>query len=413
MKQQSTKYALIIPDGGADLYRKDGKSPLGLAEADSMNFIARHGVSGLMRTLYPDLPKESLVAQLGMLGWPPHQYYPNGRASCELLALEDIYLEEGDIAFRANLARMEGEVLVSYNADFIHSERARPLVQKINLETQHDFPEFKLYHNSDFRNTLIIRGARTDPRDVLCPEPHENQGLRFDLAHLIRGRTPESEPLVARLNLYLLRAAQILDNNGANVIFPWSASKVFQLPSFRSNTGFKGRTAIVGNMDFLHGIAKAGGISFFKLGNGRPDTDYRAKGAKAVELLADGYDFVVCHVNGPDEASHMGDLELKVKSLKATDSYVVRPIIEYFLQRPEELGGVMVMPDHYTNHAAVSDKLRRVQTHSAHPVPFTLWNNVECDEVTHYGEDEAAAGKYGAEPLCHLELLRLLGVRGA
>lgn len=410
MRSDRRKFVLIIPDGGADLYRQAGLSPLGLARPRYMHFIARHGVSGLMRTLYPELPKESLVAQLGMLGWDPRRYYPNGRASCELLALEDIYLGEGDIAFRANLARLEGGVLKSYNADLIHSEQAITLVRRINRETRREFPDFKLYHNSDFRNTLVISAARVNPADLLCPEPHESHGLRFDIGRLISGRTPESEALASRLNLYLLRAEKALAAEHANALLPWSASGVFRLPSFRSNTGFGGRAAVVGNMTFLHGIARAGGMEFFKRGNGRPDTDYRGKGAKVVELLAAGYDLVVCHVNGPDEASHMGDLELKVRSLKATDSHVVGPAVEYFRRRPEELGAVMVMPDHYTNHAAAHDGGRRVQTHSSHPVPFTLWNNVERDEVGRYGEDEAAAGKYGREPLSHLELLRLLGV---
>lgn len=52
-----------------------------------------------MQTLYPDLPRESLVAQLGMLGWSPHLYYPGGRVSCELLTTGGIGLDDGDLAF--------------------------------------------------------------------------------------------------------------------------------------------------------------------------------------------------------------------------------------------------------------------------------------------------------------------------
>ena len=88
-------------------------------------------------------------------------------------------------------------------------------------------------------------------------------------------------------------------------------------------------------MDFLKGIARAGGMDFVRLGNGRPDTDYRAKGEKVVELLAAGYELVVCHVNAPDEASHMGDRRMKVESLQAFDEHTLGPALRWFRAHPE------------------------------------------------------------------------------
>ena len=132
MEAGKKQYVLVIPDGAADVYRDNGRSPFALADTKYMDFIAREGVCGLMQTVYDDLPKESMVAQMGMLCWDPHLYYPCGRASCELLALEGMQLNEGDIAFRANLVRMEGRVLASYNADYIYSSQARLLVDRVN-----------------------------------------------------------------------------------------------------------------------------------------------------------------------------------------------------------------------------------------------------------------------------------------
>ena len=409
--RKKKKYVLIIPDGGGDVARFDGRSPLALAHTPHADFMAREGVSGLMQTLYADLPKESIVAQLGMLGWDPHLYYPEGRASCELLALEGIGLEDGDLAFRANLVRMEGRKLASYNADYIYSEQARPIVELLNEALQESFPEFQLFHNSDFRNTLIVRGVKLDPKALCCPEPHESHGIEFDVTALISGREPRGQAAAARINQYLAQAAQLLRAKPANMIFPWSPSKVLRLPAFSEHTGFGGKVALVGCMDFLHGIAKAGALEFFKVGNGRPDTDYRAKGAKVVELLARGYEFVICHINAPDEASHMGDLAGKVNALALIDEHITKPVVDYFQHNKEELGGVMIAPDHYTNHAAVTAEAKRSKIHSTHAVPFVLWNGHERDGVQVYSEDAAAAGKYGGEAVSHLELLRLLGVR--
>ena len=404
------KYVLIIPDGAADMYREDSKSPLALAHIKYMDFIAREGVCGLMQTLYEDLPKESLVAQMGMLGWDPRQYYPGGRASCELLALEGVQLNEGDLAFRANMVRMWGSVLASYNADYIHTEQARPLVERINRALCREFPTFELYHNSDFRNTLVVRNAQVGPEWLRCPEPHESHGVEFDMQRLITASGEVGEQVAITINRYLQRVAAVLQGEAANMLFPWSPSKALKLLPFKGATGLQGQAAIIGCMDFLHGIAKAGGIDSFKVGNGRLDTDFGAKGAKAIELLSAGYEFVVCHINAPDEAGHMRDLRGKIKSLEMIDEFIVRPVVNYFQRHSAQLGGVMVVPDHFTNYLPETASLKRMETHSIHPVPFALWNGREHDAVQAFSEDDVLIGKYASPPANHLELLKILGV---
>ena len=49
--QHKKKYALIIPDGGADVHRSEGRSPLAMAHIPYADFLAREGVAGLMQTL--------------------------------------------------------------------------------------------------------------------------------------------------------------------------------------------------------------------------------------------------------------------------------------------------------------------------------------------------------------------------
>jgi len=402
------RHVLIIPDGAGDHHREDGASPLARADIPHMDFLARQGVNGLMRTLYQGLPRESLVAQLGMLGWDPLVHYPGGRASCEFLALENSFLDESDIAFRANMVHVDGDGrLVSYNADFIHSQRSRPLVEMLNDELRLDFPDFELYHNSDFRNTLVLRGAWVPASDVGGPLPHESHGEPVDPANLITGRGPRAEALARRMNRYLARAAELLTGREANMLYPWSPSRAFFLPPFAEVSGFTGRAGVVANMDFLHGIARAGGLEFFKIGTGRPDTDYAAKGRMTVDLLKRGYELVVCHVNAPDEAAHMSDVDLKIRTLEEVDRHVVGPVVRYFQEHPEELGGVFLAPDHYTNVVPVDADLQRIDVHSIDPVPFALWNGKERDGVEVFQEDAARGGAY-PDPVSHLELLDLL-----
>jgi 2,3-diphosphopglycerate-independent phosphoglycerate mutase len=403
------QFVLIIPDGAADVARVDGRSPLGTARMEFADAIAHRGISGLMRTLYDDLPRGSVVAQLGMLGWDPYRYFPHGRASAELLALDGSCLHEGDLAFRANLVRMQGRRLESYNAGYIPSVEAARLVDEIQAATAGRFAGFELHHNSDFRNTLVVRGAGVDPRLLACPEPHESEGREFDPAALVAGTDAASRDLARVIDDYLVAAAEVLAGRRANMLFPWSPSGPLALPRFADHTGFRGRVGVVAAMHFLEGIARAGGLDFVKVGDGSPDTDYQGKGAQTVALLASGYSFVICHVNAPDEASHMGDRALKVRCLESIDREVIGPVLRYFDDHPERLGGVMVAPDHYTNLLR-AQRAPRSESHSTHPVPFALWNGRDRDQVDSFGEDAAGRGRFGAPPISHLDLLVVLGL---
>lgn len=402
------RYVLLVPDGAGDVLRTAAGSPLAAARTPHMDFVAREGVTGLMRTLYPELPRESLVAQMGMLGWDPREHYPGGRASCELLALDGAHLEEGDLAFRANLARVEGRTLASYNADFILTHEAAPLVERVNRALGGEFPDFELRHASDFRAALVLRGARVRPGQLRCAEPHECHGVEFPPGSAVRGTDPAGEAVAARMDRYMERVRGVLAGERANAVFPWSPSTALRLPPFRERSGFAGRAAVVGAMDFLCGLARAGGMEFHPVGNGRPDTDFAAKGRRTVELLADGCEVVVCHVNAPDEAAHMQDPELKVRCIERTDAEVLGPVVEYFRARPGELGGVMVVPDHYTNCSPDAGPVTRSSVHSLHPVPFALWNGRDRDGVSRFDEDAAAEGALAGAGLTHLDVLSLL-----
>lgn len=402
------KYVVIIPDGGADASTGSAPSPLCRAYIPAMDFIARHGVCGLMQTLYHDLPCESMVAHLGMLGWDPRIYYPHGRASSELLASHGVHLQSNDIAFRANFVRMGGNVLESYNAHDIESKEALKLVSLLTSRLCNRFPEIDLYHQSDFRNALIVRGAGIDPRVLICPEPHESEGCEFDLTELIGTRASIGVPVANRLNEYLMACNAVLEGSSANALFLWSASKSLHLTPFRERARKFGNAGVVGFMDFLCGIAKAGALEFHRVGNGRPDTDYCAKGRKVIELLGRDYEVVICHINGPDEASHMHDLPGKILSLEQIDQHIVRPTIRYFQDQRDELGGVIIIPDHYSNTLVSGEISKRSDIHSTEPVPFALWNRRERDRCAVFNEHEAARGKYGESGLTHLHLLNLL-----
>jgi 2,3-bisphosphoglycerate-independent phosphoglycerate mutase len=410
MKAFSSKqYVLIVPDGAADLTTRAGKTPLELAVKPGMDYIARKGCMGRMRTLYDDLPKGSIVAQLGMLGYDPYLYYPHGRASLEAAPL-GLTMGKDDLAFRANFVNFQGDILKSYNAGYIKSQNATRLVNNINDCLRDRFPDIKLYHNSDFRNVLLVRNAGVRPEDILCIEPHENEGKPLDKSQLlcssVNGYTEE---LVFRINTFLMAAMDVLQGEQANGIVPWSVSGPASLPPFVEVNPQFSAPGVVGNMDFLAGISQAAGMPFYKVGNGSWDTNYDLKGKQTLTMLEEGHDFVYCHINAPDEAAHSGELDKKIFSIEQIDLHIVLPVLKYFNEYPDRLGGICIMPDHYTNTISAVKGHQRNQSHTAHPVPFAIWNNQSMDRSKAFTEKESSYGVWGSSPLNHLRLLSMLG----
>lgn len=395
------KYVLIILDGAADLSKIDEKTPLETANIPNIDYITSRGVTGLMHTLYTDLPKGSIVAQLGILGYDPYKYYPNGRASCEAKSI-DIDLGQGDIAFRANLALVKNDILVSHNAYYIIAKYAKPAINLLREKMGKRFPDFELYYNSDFRNTLIVRNTNTKPSDLKCPEPHENVGKSFDFTDLIKGKNKKAQRLAEKINSFISWTREILVDKNANIVFPWSPSSPFKLPKFSILE--KGKCGFITNMDFLLGIAKASGVEPFKMGNGSWDTDYIGKGKKIIDLLKSNYKLVYCHINGPDEAAHMGDFQKKVYSLEQIDKHIVFPTVKYFENYPQELGGIIVTTDHYTN-TFLGDNNHRIESHTRKPVPFAVWNGIKQDKTELFSEKDVLKGKYSNNHISHLKLL--------
>ena len=114
---------------------------------------------------------------------------------------------------------------------------------------------------------------------------------------------------------------------------------------------------------------------------GYTDTDYTAKGLAALEAL-ERVALVCVHVEAPDEASHEGDTQAKIKALEQIDQHIVAPLYEALVSHGEYR--MMVSPDHPTPI--------RTRTHTHGAVPFALaGSGIEMDTATEYDELTAEA----------------------
>src|SRR3989304_6280828 len=101
------KHVVIVGDGMAD-YPVDGlngKTPLMAAKTPHMDWLARHGEIGLVKTVPDGFKPGSEIANLSIFGYDPIQYY-TGRGPLEAASL-GVKLRADDIAFRCNLITLQ------------------------------------------------------------------------------------------------------------------------------------------------------------------------------------------------------------------------------------------------------------------------------------------------------------------
>jgi len=146
----------------------------------------------------------------------------------------------------------------------------------------------------------------------------------------------------------------------ANSIWLWGQGKKAQFPLFKDNHGLTGATVTA--VDLVKGISRLAGFDTPRVegATGYLDTNYRGKANKAIELLSD-HDIVYIHIEAPDEASHEGNIDEKIKAIENIDREVVGPIFESV----GDFVKFLIVTDHATPIA--------MKTHHATPVPFTIF----------------------------------------
>jgi 2,3-bisphosphoglycerate-independent phosphoglycerate mutase len=164
----------------------------------------------------------------------------------------------------------------------------------------------------------------------------------------------------------------------ATRIWPWSGGHKPAFPPFAEKYGKRG--GIISAVDLLNGIARCAGMEVITVpgATGYLDTDYDAKARYALDAIK-RLDFVYVHIEAPDEAGHLGNIEEKVKAIERVDG-VVGTIRDQFD------GVLAVLPDHPTPI--------RVKTHTRDPVPFVVIGKGTDGSIT-YSETAGRSGGLG------------------
>ncbi|HOD84889.1 MAG: cofactor-independent phosphoglycerate mutase [Planctomycetes bacterium ADurb.Bin126] len=376
------KYAIIIPDGAADvpLDELKGRTPFQAADIPTFDWIATHGRIGTVRNIPKELPCGSDVAILSVLGYDPRQCY-TGRAPLEAAA-QGLQVASDEWIFRCNLVTVIDEVMEDYSAGHISSKEARALIDDLNRQLAG--PRVRFYPGVSYRHLMTFKGdcdvKTIAPHDILGQKVAEHLPTGTG-ADMLRTLTDRSRDVLGRNEINAVR--NDLGENPATQIWLWGQGKMPTLEPFVNRFHLHG--AAITAVDLVRGLAKLIGWDCIEVegATGYVDTNYAGKGQAAVEAL-DKYDLVLVHVEAPDEAGHNANITGKVQCLEQIDKQIVSPVLKRLQKEGEGNWRILVLPDHPTPCT--------VRTHTHDATPFAVAGARIASVVSGpYNEDTAAA----------------------
>ena len=382
------KYVLIVPDGAADDPQDifGGKTVLEAADTPNIDKIAMEGRQGIVQTVPKGMQPGSDVAMMSVLGYDPQKNY-TGRAPIEAVA-QDIPLETGDWVFRCNLVTTADGLMADHSAGHISTKEGTELIQEFGRLVNN--PKIRFYPGLSYRHLCVIGGMDFSKVET-CP-PHDFIGEKVSKI-LPKGKQADLlKELIAQSvqffeNHPINRVRKDLKENPVTSIWLWGQGQRAYLEKFSKVYG-KAGVAITA-VDLVRGLAKLIGFDLIRVegATGYLDTNYAGKGQAAIEALKK-YDFVLVHIEAPDEAGHNGSPHQKKKAIEMIDKHIVGPVYEAV--RQYETWRILVMPDHPT---PVEQRC-----HCNQPVPFAM-AGTSVTGVLHkpFGETNSFASSFRIE----------------
>ena len=404
--EEGLKYVIIVGDGMAD-YPSDGlggKTPLMLARTPNMDWMAKHGEVGLVRTIPEGFNPGSEIANLSIFGYDPVRYY-TGRGPLEAASL-GVKLQPNDIAFRCNLVTLEvrggKSIMEDFSAGHITNDEARQIISDLNQKMGTE--EIRFYAGVSYRHLMVLRNGISrfsdlekvelvPPHDILDKEispflpgrrsPGKSRDLGEDGDEKILSLTKKSQQLLKNHPVNIAREAKGL--KPANSIWLWGQGRSPRMVTLKERFGIEGY--VVSAVHLVKGIGIYAGLEVLEVpgATGYFDTNYDGKAQYTLKGLKEK-DFVYVHVEAPDEAGHMGDPKLKIEAIEVFDEKIVGQILkgmkDFIKYR------IMVLPDHPTPLS--------LRTHAADPVPYVIYSNEDNrrdGRIESFDEDSARQSK--------------------
>ncbi len=385
------KIAVLIGDGMADypIESMGNKTALQIAKTPHMDYMAKNGVFGLVKTVPDGMSPGSDTAILSIFGYDPRTYY-TGRAPLEAISM-GIELGEKDVAYRCNIVQIdERGVMVDFSAGHIDTAFTEVVIEELIKNIEID--SIELFPGVSYRNILIWRDYPYNDITDATP-PHDIQGKAIR-DYLPRGDGSDLLIEIMKLSQEIIRGSAVIRRmeekyrGNPTSVWLWGGGRRPQMSTMEELYGLNGYT--ISAVDLVHGIGRAAGLSRINVegATGYIDTNYEGKARALIEAMKK-VNFVFLHVESPDESGHEGNLEHKIKAIEDFDEKVVGIVLDEIKAYDDFT--ILVMPDHRTPIC--------LRTHTADPVPFCIYRS--NDDISYKkdtdisGFDEFSAAKTG------------------
>lgn len=364
------KVVILLGDGMSDIAysQLENKSPLQYAATPNMDFMAQHGQVGLAHTVPDGLLPGSDVANLSVFGYDPRTCY-TGRSPLEATSM-GVVLGPDDVAFRMNLVTLVPKGNSIYMQDFsaghVSTADAKELVEA--LQNELGSAEIEFHAGVGYRHLMVWRGGKDSMGST---PPHDITG-RAILDFLPSGDGADMLINImnhAQMVLYAHPVNVRRKEQGelpANSVWLWGHGKTPRIETYQDKFGLTG--AVISAVDLIKGIGICAGLDIINVegATGYIDTNYLGKGQAALKAL-ENHDLVYVHVEAPDEASHAGNMEHKLRAIEDFDRHVVGTVLEGIKKYDDYV--ILCMPDHPTPV--------KLMTHTSDPVPFVIYRGAE------------------------------------
>ncbi|MCP8310154.1 MAG: 2,3-bisphosphoglycerate-independent phosphoglycerate mutase, partial [Candidatus Methylarchaceae archaeon HK01M] len=300
---------------------------------------------------------------------------------------------EDDLAFRCNLITVKEGILKDYSAGHISTEDARELIEHIG-KAYGRIREIEFFTGVGYRHLLVLRGDKYSDK-IVCTPPHDalDRSISEILPRQIEDRGAKTAQTLREM---IIGSEDILSNHPinrkrvkegkapANMIWPWGQGRRSNFQSFYDVHGVKG--AVISAVDIVNGIGVSAGMDIIRVpgATGDYDTNYEGKAEYTLKSL-ENHDLILVHVEAPDEASHRGDYELKIKTIEDMDRRLVGRLLDCL----EGDYTIAILSDHAT--------LTDLRIHARGPVPFAIFSTSQNngDRVEHFDEFSVREGSLG------------------
>lgn len=387
------KYIIILGDGMSDepLANYNNKTPLQMATKPHIDWLAKNGKAGMLKTVPESMLPGSEIANMAVLGYDVEKVF-EGRGVLEAASM-GVELEPGDLGLRCNLLTIDDKKIKNHSAGHISTDEAAELIHFLNEKLGSETITF--YPGVSYRHLLVIKGGI---KDFACTPPHDVPGALFE-EFLPKAKTEQAKNTCSLVTNLILQSQELLETHPINVkrktagkepansVWPWSPGYKPAMPTLKEMFGIN-KSAVISAVDLIQGIGVYAGMEVIKVegATGLYDTNYEGKAQAAVEALREN-DLVYLHIEASDEAGHEGDVELKTRTIEYLDQRVVKYIIEETQKMDDEVA-IAILPDHPTPCA--------LKTHTRDAVPFIIYKPSEkADTVQVYDEFDPQNGEFG------------------